>query len=406
MIDMLKNNLALKVISVLFAIILWAYVVSEQNPISTKMLRGIDVSIQGITALAANNLTIINEEDYTVDVRISGRRNDIINIKPSDVRAVVKVEHINAKGTVSLPVSISGLPENVEIMNTEPSSIELEIDNVVEVQVPVELRVSGSPKRGYIMGQHSIEPDEIRVRGPESLVTKIKLAVAEINIDGSADVVIRTVPIQLLDGENNQISEGVEMKKEFVTVRQDILFTKDVNITPNIKESINDDYLVSSITVTPRTLKIAGRRNVLNDITEILTEPINLDWITQDTVIDVGLIIPSRVTLLDEINRVKITVKVEEKQQQHTITVNTININNIEEGYVSEIPPTPVVVTFNGLVSKVKGITEDEISVYVDGAGLEPGIHRLPINAQLPEGLELIDFNPKEVDVTIKPSEE
>ncbi|HHU63062.1 MAG TPA: hypothetical protein GXZ32_02460 [Clostridiales bacterium] len=406
MIDMLKNNLALKVISVLFAIILWAYVVSEQNPISTKMLRGIDVSIQGITALAANNLTIINEEDYTVDVRISGRRNDIINIKPSDVRAVVKVEHINAKGTVSLPVSISGLPENVEIMNTEPSSIELEIDNVVEVQVPVELRVSGSPKRGYIMGQHSIEPDEIRVRGPESLVTKIKLAVAEINIDGSADVVIRTVPIQLLDGENNQISEGVEMKKEFVTVRQDILFTKDVNITPNIKESINDDYLVSSITVTPRTLKIAGRRNVLNDITEILTEPINLDWITQDTVIDVGLIIPSRVTLLDEINRVKITVKVEEKQQQHTITVNTININNIEEGYVSEIPPTPVVVTFNGLVSKVKGITEDGISVYVDGAGLEPGIHRLPINAQLPEGLELIDFNPKEVDVTIKPSEE
>ena len=54
MIDILKNNLALKVISVLFAIILWAYVVSSENPISTRLVRGIDVDIQGVTVLAVS----------------------------------------------------------------------------------------------------------------------------------------------------------------------------------------------------------------------------------------------------------------------------------------------------------------------------------------------------------------
>ncbi|MGI6112635.1 MAG: YbbR-like domain-containing protein [Mahellales bacterium] len=405
MIDILKNNLALKVISVLFAIILWAYVVSSENPISTRLVRGIDVDIQGVTVLVANNLAIINEKDYTVDVRINGRHNDIINIKSSDIKAVIEVGHINTKGKVSLPVSIGGLPENVEVVQTEPSVIELEIDNVIEVQVPVELRVSGVPKRDYISGQYTVEPDEIRVRGPESIVMRIKSAVAELNIDGSTDTIVKTVPIQLLDSDNNQISEGIEMTKEFVSVQHDILFTKEIDIVPNITKPINENYLVSSITATPKTLKVAGKRSVLDGIDQISTEPINLGQITQDTVIETGLIMPPRVSPVDKISRVKVAIKVEEKEQQKTITVNTINVENIGEGYTSEIPATPVEVIFKGPVSKVEAVTEDQIRMFIDGAGLQPGTYRLPINAVLPEGLEIIDWSPKEVDVIIKPSE-
>ena len=49
--NFLKNNLSLKIISVIVAIILWLYAVSELNPETTKTITDVPVEVINMDAL-------------------------------------------------------------------------------------------------------------------------------------------------------------------------------------------------------------------------------------------------------------------------------------------------------------------------------------------------------------------
>lgn len=106
---LLKNNLSLKIISVIVAIILWLYAVSELNPETTKSINDIPVEIINEEILNERNLTLAEDPASSITVRIRGLANDIRKVNISNLKAVLDLGDIDWTGTQQVALDIEGL---------------------------------------------------------------------------------------------------------------------------------------------------------------------------------------------------------------------------------------------------------------------------------------------------------
>ena len=92
-----SSDTAFRIYSVLIAILLWAFVVYNQNPESTKTVTGITVSYANEAELESQGLVILkSEREPTVDVTVRGRRLSIGRVDSGNVSATVTVPELRA----------------------------------------------------------------------------------------------------------------------------------------------------------------------------------------------------------------------------------------------------------------------------------------------------------------------
>ena len=90
------SDTAFKIYSVLIAILLWAFVVYNQNPESTKIVSGIKISYTNAAELESQGLVILkNDWEPTLDITIKGRLS-IGRVDSSNVSASVTVPEMRA----------------------------------------------------------------------------------------------------------------------------------------------------------------------------------------------------------------------------------------------------------------------------------------------------------------------
>lgn len=95
----LKNNWPTKLAALLFAFIIWSYVMASQNPIRDITVRGVRIDYIGIEELTAKNLTAdLADMPETIDVTLEARQTLLSSINQSTVTAVVDLQSVNSTG--------------------------------------------------------------------------------------------------------------------------------------------------------------------------------------------------------------------------------------------------------------------------------------------------------------------
>ena len=85
-----KSEITLKISAIVIALVLWALVMSKENPEGPWTERNIAVNFNNVESLTKNGLIIMNPTEATVSVELSGRKLDRINnFSPSDLKAEV-----------------------------------------------------------------------------------------------------------------------------------------------------------------------------------------------------------------------------------------------------------------------------------------------------------------------------
>jgi len=146
----------------------------EKNPEISYDIGNIPVNIVNVNTLDKKGLTLVGDKNFTVTVRIRGRRSDVMGVKPSDIQVEADVSRIVTKGINVIPVQVSSLPKNVTFVSANPSEIKLDVDKVARVQMPVRVKVNGTVIDGYAMKPAISTPGEVIVSGPESKVNLVK----------------------------------------------------------------------------------------------------------------------------------------------------------------------------------------------------------------------------------------
>ncbi|WP_066499332.1 YbbR-like domain-containing protein [Abyssisolibacter fermentans] len=403
-----KGNVPIKILAAIFAIILWVYVMNEVNPKIIKEIPNIKVNYLGEETLKQANIVLMEPKEATVTVKISGRRDQILNIGEKDIYAEVDLVGYR-EGENKIPIKVIN-PANVEeIVDFYPKEILFKLDEMVEKQLPVTIYTKGKCKEGYITGSARSKPNDVLLKGPSSWVNSVDKVVATVNLNNAEDDIKVNVPITVLNNKGKEVS-GVEKNPNHVDITIPVLKTKKVPIDLNLIGEALDGYEITNITLDPNSVTVKGKAEIIDSISTITTEEINVkDIATSKTLNDIRLILPTGVSLLEDKEFINVKINVEQiKSKKLQYTTDEIKIKNLGEGLEVRgiVAKDGIEITVEGVESMLDYISRKYITPYIDVLNLEEGDFTIELKADDLYKIKVVDVNPKTVNISLAKIEE
>ena len=359
MINKLKNNSKIKIISLLSAMVLWMYVMAIVDPEETKLFENIPVTITNKNELNERDLVIYPEQDLTTNIYVTGKLSNLKKVTKDDINVYGQINNpLEGNNERYLKVSTS---QRVNYDFKNPVMI-VTLEKIISEDKSIKVDITGSGKNNVdnIMLQDNI--DKVSVSGPRSLVNKVKRVVGTVKVNGELNDFSQSIKLEPVDA-NGKVVEGIELEKDSVNVNITLLTQKTVPIT--LKLSDNSESGVN-YTMSQNTVTIKGKKDIVDSINDIETQPVKLSEILPGTSKDIYLQVPSGITIETKY----ITIKKNSEENavaEYTYTAENIEIrNNTENIDKSKIKfPNSINVSIEYLQS-IGSINKDDIKLYID----------------------------------------
>ena len=169
----LTREVPFKVLSIIFALLIWAWVQTQQ--IVTQRTRA------EVKWAVPESLTWVDSVPKSLVVTIKGPQGLVRNVKKRTLRYDLDLKDAE-RGPISIDFSsrsFKGIPEGVEVVQVSPPGVDVELDNRMERSVRVVPATVGEVATGYKLSSIVISPTTARITGPRSLVR----AISEISTD-------------------------------------------------------------------------------------------------------------------------------------------------------------------------------------------------------------------------------
>ena len=173
MIKFITQNWSVKLLSLFLALILWFFVTGEQT---SEIGFSVPLELKNIP----KGLMVVNDVPSVIDVRVSGPRTILSNLRPSDFTLAVDL-----KGAHSVVTSFGRLenriqvPSALKVSRLSPSILDVRLEAVAEATLPVRVAVNGKPPQGYRLVSVEVNPPAVTVQGAQSEIRKIREVVTE-----------------------------------------------------------------------------------------------------------------------------------------------------------------------------------------------------------------------------------
>lgn len=391
--DFFTKNIPLKIISLLFAIMLWGYVLTIENPEYPKVVRDVEITMTGESTLTERGLTLVSRELGTTDVTVQcviGKHSELdasritCSVDLSD-RALTLSDDEMSK-IVPLTVSASIRSGYGTITSVENSTVSVEIARVsTRTGIPVSVEYTGALPAGFRVST----PDRltVTVSGMQSQVDRIAKGVVSIDLSAFPRADLEALAgeysgvysIQFLDSSNNPVENVYDDSGDSYTLDVPITIRayREATIEPEI--AVPDGYEYT-YTLSRRYITLYGDRAVLDAIDTIVTEPISaLPGMTGETV-TAQLVLPEGITTgSGDTDSVTVTLTVSERIETRTLSVPIV-VKGLDSSLLrGEDFPTEAAVSAKGTVKKLDAFTAANLTVTADLTGYGAGTHTIPL---------------------------
>ena len=239
------NNWGLKLISLIFAILLWYFVVGEDK-IDTTIY--IPVEIVNLP----RELVISNQFKKQLEATVSGPRGLINGLNRQRITRTINLAKATP-GTIVIrnePETIQ-FPRGVIVSRIQPTHITLLIDELIEKELPVQARIIGDPAIGHELAGVVFEPPLIKISGPKAIVGREKLFTGKpIDISGLKGPTTIQVPLELRPAL-------LELMGETVVTANVVIREKTMERTiPEVPIHLVDTDSTRKVTIEPDTINI------------------------------------------------------------------------------------------------------------------------------------------------------
>ena len=406
----------LKVVALLFAVLLWGYVLAVENPEYTKRVRDVEISVTGEDTLNARGLMLVTREIATTDVDVLCRISKHSELDASRISCVVDLgsraisldENENSK-TISLDVQADVASDYGKVQALSVSSVDLTVARLsTRGNIQVGVRYTGSLPEGYIVDVPNTL--SISLTGQKSELDQI--ARGEVVVDLNtfpvndpetlANTYDRVLPVQFYNSANVRLDGITESNGEAVTanVRVVIRAYKEVKIVPTV-QMLEEGYEWNCV-LSRESVTLYGDRATLDAIDAIHTETITAVPSMKESKTLVDLILPDGVEVSEDFNTtISVTITVSEKTSEREIEIQ-ITYQGAEGVTRKEGSTETVRVRITGTIVSLQSFKPEWISATVDLAGLGAGTHELPIRFQTSDKANAFTVVPLAETVTVE----
>lgn len=359
-----KQKVIVQLVCVLLSFGLWIYVTNIENPIKSYELNKVPVEIKNSDNLKSSGLTLSPNQNFYVNLKIEGSSQDLFSIDKEDFKISVDLnELVLKKGENKVMVRIEEAPQDIKIKNSTGLTIRINTEEYKTKEVPVKSKINVISKSGYYVATPIFSPDIVLVSGPESLVDKVKSVVAEAEESNAVKTIIKNYIVIPVDNNYKEVT-GVQLSQKWVEATIEINEGKTVPIKINVIGTIQNDLKLKSISSDTTEIGITGPKSILDSISEIGTENIDISQIKDNTSMEVKLKIPDGILIHNGQNNINVNILVEKKKTKE-FTIN-YSIIGQQEG-ISIVPDkNNITIEVIGFEDDINNLTEANFSAQLD----------------------------------------
>ncbi len=420
--NVITNNLALKILAVISAVLLWVIVINISDPVSDTTISGVPVSILNADEITSQGKVyeVLSGSD-TITVSLSAKRSILSAIEKDDIRATADINDLNEEdGTIKIKVETTKYNDKIETLKAKTEYVLIKIENLMKKQIVVTADILGEPAEGYVVGDIVLDQNVVRLSGPESVIEKISSAVIEVSVDDMSNSISTTEDIRLLDKEGLVVSDDRITKNiAAVSINAELLPSKTVSLSVSTVGTPAEGYgLTGIITATPATVLVAAKNNVLKKLTKIEIPSTAISIAGQSSnvtaIIDMNEYLPEGVKLADPEFDGKVSVVVGIGKEEFTsvsFAASKIQIAGLPEGYRAEVLTTSgtVLVGVSGMADSIAKMKVENMAAEVDFdaymeeneiATLKEAIYEVPLDVTTTDGVKTVTEAKVRVKIT------
>lgn len=401
----LKNyftkNISIKIVALVFAIILWGYVLSDTDPYRVKNISNVTLSFDGEAELLAKGYCVRTKRSEllkSVDVAVRTRITNYNDLSGNSVNATVSLKNINRAQEYKLPVLASVTSALGVVEQVYPSNVTIEIDSLVNKTIPVTCTFIGELPEGYWADMDALtSTSRLDIQGAKTDVAKISRAECVIDLTDRTKSVIGTFDVVLYNSDNEPVDNDVligSLPSSTVYLPIYGIRTVPVDITNSVlgADTLAANYELVSAVVTPQTVRIVGDPATIDGYPSIAAEPFSISGLSESAVIETELIVPPNIRVLEG-TRVDVSLDIRETILHQEFVQIPVSVTGLTKKMEAAVKPEAVDISIEGRTSLVTLIKRGNVKAEVDVTGLTEGTYELPVSVYVKDDNSTIELN-------------
>lgn len=407
----LTNNFSLKIISLLFAVVLWLIVVNIDDPVISRTITGIPVTPLDEDVITKNNQVYSIVSGDTVTISVKGPRSDVDKMTRDYFIAEAPFSEKSNVDAVPIYVSFrnSKYDKDCEI-SQKTMSMKLSIENIVSRTYEIDISHSSELTASYFLGKESIDPTAVTLSAPESIINKIEKA--QIEVDLSSHTEEFSLPLNIKyytdTGVEVDLDNNCQANISTVNYNAKIYPVREIPLHFGSTGTVAPGYELIDVMGEKTTLRVAGPNAMQLESIVFPDELVNVSNASADVTVDVDVTtqLPSGVFLCNgDDSKIKVTASIDKLVvTTYKLPVSEIEKRNIPEGYTAEITDSTADIVLSGLKKYQDEFSINDINAYVDLRNTVEGNNIVLVRFVVPENLKYT--NEVKVNVLLKKIED
>lgn len=387
--NLFTKNVLIKILSLLFAMLIWGYVMMDQNPVRTKTVEEVTVNFEGESDLIARRLVVRSDRAEalkSITVKVNTELTKYADLDASDITASISLRNVSGPGIYTLPINATAADGSV--VSYSPSKVTIEIDNLVSRRIPVEVSLVGTLPDGYWCDEPETANGYIEITGASKDISSVVKAVCRIDLTGRTETYNESAAVELQNSAGDTVNASLLGELPTIPVKLTVLRMAElpVNVDAAIigEENLPVNYEIVGFNVSPTsTIKVVGEEAAIEGLMGIAVEPIDVTNEKENVETEVKLLLPDGVISLGG-DTVQVRVNIRQKMQTLSLIEVPIKVLGVGKKLAESLDITSTDVTINGPISLISGLSRDEVEVYADVTGMSAGSYDIVLRLSLP----------------------
>ncbi|CAM4004280.1 CdaR family protein [Alkalicoccus chagannorensis] len=334
---------------------------------------------------------VLTEAPETVQVTMRGPQNvlTVSQITQGQQEVFIDLEDAEA-GTHYERIEHAGFPTDLRV-SIVPMTVSVTLQERVTSSFPVEVELVNEDDvaEGYVPGEPLVEPASIDVTGASGVIDQISTARVVVDVGGAEDNISTSASVDLLDETGNEIDVTADPPAVDVTVP---ITSPNIEVPVRVGRSgeLNQGMALNGISTDPEMVTVFGPVEVLNEISFIDIDDVDLGQVNGDSSFEAEVPLPEGA---ERVEPDTVTVNVDTTAEEDREFVDfPIEAQNVPDGMEVDFPTNEngtFTLIAQASINELDRVSREDFEAVVDLGGLSEGAHNVPLELNGPQNIRL-----------------
>lgn len=254
-----RGPMWLKLAAPIISIIIWLSVTIINDPITTKIIQNVSVNIVNEQVLDEAGHTYTIKNGNKISVKVKGRRSIVDELTKNDITATADLSNMSLVYSVPIEIKVNS-NEDIEIITTN-QMINLELENIVQVDLPIETVIVGDTDDDYVVLVKETDVKNLTVTCPESVAKTLDKVILSVDAYGKTNNFVSSFE-PVVYNKSGELVENAKltMSNSAIRVVVNVYEVKEVPITitlPTQDKNSDSYYVLNSYECETEFIRVA-----------------------------------------------------------------------------------------------------------------------------------------------------